>query len=536
MLKYMNKKHYQLLFFFFFSFCISAELSAQFTLTGQLRTRTEYRDGLGNLVPMGSKPALFTSQRTRLAFGYKWDRLTFGLTVQDVRVWGQDASTISNADGNRLMLHEGWAEMTLFNKADTTVKARGIDLMTFKIGRQELIYDDVRLIGNLDWLQQARRHDMALLKAVHKGWQADVGLAFNQNTDNFNYTSTGYVPANVPAFVRNSRGTLVPTPGGILPLASGASGTNANGTSAKNGNPVWTNPPSTNGGNQDYKWFNSLYISKKFNQTKVSALYFNDNFGKYRTDSVGNPTDGYVYGRRFVPTGTTDVFDYSGTNSRYTYGLMINHTLGNASGFGKIALQGAYYQQTGKNRDGANMSASHYALSATYQKGKFSFTPGYEFLSGNNAGTADDEKFDPLYGTPHRHWGYMDFFYVGTGSPAGGLTNPYAKVKYTSNALSLGIDYHWFSIDQVMKKGDGTEIDKNLGNELDFLLNYNMNKFTNIEFGYSIMNATSSMPFAKGQATTDVAANNFRTEAQWMYLMLRFTPDFFYTKPVAIKQ
>ena len=55
--------------------------------------------------------------RTRLTFGYKWDRVTFGASIQDVRVWGQDASTISNADGNRLMLHEGWADIMLANKA-----------------------------------------------------------------------------------------------------------------------------------------------------------------------------------------------------------------------------------------------------------------------------------------------------------------------------------------------------------------------------------------------------------------------------------
>src|SRR5882672_4690123 len=129
---------------------LTAFAHAQFSLTGQVRTRTEVRNGLGNLVLKGAKPAVFTSQRTRLIFGYKWDRVTFGVSIQDVRVWGQDASTISNADGNRLMLHEGWADLTLFNKSDTTIKTKGIDLMTIKIGRQELIYDDVRLIGNLD--------------------------------------------------------------------------------------------------------------------------------------------------------------------------------------------------------------------------------------------------------------------------------------------------------------------------------------------------------------------------------------------------
>jgi len=509
-------------------------VNAQFTLTGQLRTRTEVRNGLGNLVLKGSKPAVFTSQRTRLIFGYKWDRLTFGASIQDVRVWGQDASSISNADGNRFMLHEGWADLTLFNKADTTIKTKGIDLMSIKIGRQELSYDDVRLIGNLDWLQQGRRHDMALLKTVHKGWQIDLGYAFNQNSDAFGVTSTSYVPSNVAPYVKNSLGLLVPTPGGLLPVAPAG---NAGNNSAKTGTPVWLNPPTTNGGTQNYKSFTSLYISKKFNQTKFSGLFFNDNFGKYRLDSVGNDAVGWVYGRRFAKSATTDSFDYSGQHHRYTYGLMMNKTMGNASGFGKIAIQAAYYAQSGKNREGVKLKdAYHYTISATYQKGKISFTPGYDVLSGNDASTTEDEKFDPLYGTPHKHWGYMDYFYVGTGSPAGGLKNPYLKFKYTGNTLAAGVDFHLFSIDQEMKKADGTFIGKDLGNELDFTLNYNMNKFTNIELGYSIMNATSNMAFAKGQATSDAAAANYRKTGNWFYAMIRFTPDFFYSKPVAIKQ
>jgi hypothetical protein len=422
----------------------------------------------------------------------------------------------------------------LFNKADTTIKAKGIDLMSIKIGRQELSYDDVRLIGNLDWLQQARRHDMALLKTVHKGWQVDVGYAFNQNSDAFGITNTSYVPANVPAYVKNSLGFLVPTPAGIIPTAPLG---NAGNSSAKNGSPVWTNPPNTNGGNQNYKSFTSVYVSKKINQTKFSALFFNDHFGKYKIDSVGSETTGYVYGKRFASAGVSDLFDYTGTSSRYTYGLMINKVMGNTSGFGKIAIQAAYYAQSGKNRDGVKMQdAYHYTISATYQKGKISVTPGYDVLSGNDATTAEDEKFDPLYGTPHRHWGFMDYFYVGTGSPAGGLRNPYLKLKYTGNTLAAGVDFHLFSIDEDMKKADGSIIDKDLGNELDFTVSYNMNKFTNIELGYSLMNATNSMPFAKGQASTDAVADAYRKSGTWFYAMIRLSPDFFFAKPVAIKQ
>ena len=87
-----------------------------------------------------------------------------------------------------------------------------------------------------------------------------------------------------------------------------------------------------------------------------------------------------------------------------------------------------------------------------------------------------------------------------------------------------------------MKKADGTVLDKSLGNEVDLQLSYNMNKFTNVEFGYSLMKASDSMPFAKGQVTTDAAAATYNKTGTWAYLMFKFTPDFFYTKPVAIKQ
>ena len=527
-------KHYKPFTIIVFLACgLALKAQAQITLTGQLRTRAEDRNGYGNLVVNDSKSAVFISQRTRLNFGYKWDRLTFGASVQDVRVWGADASSISATD-NRLFLHEGWAELTLFNKADTTIKSKLFDLVTLKIGRQELNYDDVRLIGSLDWLQQARRHDMALLKTMHHGWQVDLGYAYNQNTDAYGITNTDYTPGNIPAYVKNSSGTLVPTPAGIVPLAPSGSAVN---NSSKKGTPVYSNPPSTNGATQDYKTFTSLYISKKFNQTKFSALFFNDNFGKYRLDSVGSAATGYVYGRRFVPNGAADTYDYSPIH-RYTYGLMINHTLGNASDFGKFALQAAYYHQSGVDRDNVSLNAYHYTVALTYQKGNFSFTPGYDVLSGNDAvsPSGKDNRFDPLYGTPHKFWGYMDYFYAGAGSAAGGLDNPYFKIKYATNILSVGLDLHSFSLNKNMKKADGTVINRNLGKEGDFVISYNMNKFTNVEFGYSLMKATDSMPFAKGQATTDAVAATFDKTATWAYVMFKFTPDFFYSKPVAIKQ
>lgn len=146
--------------------------AAQLTLSAQLRTRTELRDGQGSPLPKGADPAFFTSQRTRLNLGYNMYRLKFGLSIQDVRVWGQDISTINRTtspENNGVMLHEAWGEISL---TDTTLKNKALSL---KIGRQELVYDDQRLIGNLDWLQQARRHDAAVLKYETKAWMLHAG-------------------------------------------------------------------------------------------------------------------------------------------------------------------------------------------------------------------------------------------------------------------------------------------------------------------------------------------------------------------------
>ena len=122
----------------------------------------------------------------------------------------------------------------------------------------------------------------------------------------------------------------------------------------------------------------------------------------------------------------------------------------------------------------------------------------------------------------------MDYFYVGTGSPVGGLQDAYFKVKYATNVLSLSADFHNFFTDKLTK---GTTT-KQLGREIDLQLSYTMNKFTNIELGYSIMKASNSLSIAKAQAAT----STYNKEGNWFYAMLKFTPDFLYTKPVAIKQ
>ena len=489
-------------------------VSAQFSLVGQLRTRTELRNGVGNLAPKDAQAAFFTSQRTRLTFGYKWDRVQFQTAIQDIRVWGQDAATINNADGNRLMVHEAWADITLANSADTTIKFRTIQNLSLKIGRQEMIYDDSRLIGNLDWLQQGRRFDAAILKAQHMGWALDLGVGFNQNTDAFGIVGDYYTAGNAPLSALSTQNVTLAIPAGFLP------------TTGKGGAPVLLTPLSTNGQNQQFKSFQMAYLTRKFNQTKFSALVFKDDFQKYRIDSLGSATQGYVYGRRY---------DVAGVNSRVTYGAMLIGQLGNASArLGKVQWQAFAYGQSGHDRDGLMLkNAYHYGANFMIQKGLLSFGPGYEVLSGNNATTiqaGETSRFDPLYGTPHKFRGSMDYFYAGTGSPAGGLQDAFLKFKYTTNRLTAGLDVHYFALASATynKLADvpaGTLLSARLGIEYDFLASYALNKFTNVEFGYSIMSGTNSLEYAK-QGTMDQKSKI----GTWAYLMINIRPDFFAAK------
>ncbi|MBD2703658.1 alginate export family protein [Spirosoma sp. BT702] len=485
-------------------FCRPA--NAQFSLIGQLRTRTELRNGVGNLPVKDSPMAAFTSQRARLTFGYKWDRVTFSVAVQDVRVWGQDASSISNSDGNRLMVHEAWADLTLLNRADSTIATKAIDYLSLKIGRQELVYDDVRLLGNLDWLQQGRRFDAALLKAQHKGWVLDLGLGFNQNTDAFGVAGTYYTPTNVPTSALSTQNVTLSVPAGFIP------------TSGKGGAPIVANAVSTNGQNQQFKSFQMAYLTRKFKSTKFSALVFKDDFQKYRIDSIGTSAMGYVYGRRY---------DQSGTNSRVTYGAMLTGQAGKTT---PVLWQVFAYGQSGRDRDGLQLkNAYHYGGNVMFQRGVFSVGPGYEVLSGNDDArikSGETSRFDPLYGTPHRHWGYMDYFYVGTGSPSGGLQDAFLKFKYAGKRLTTTFDVHYFALaattfNKMPDAAPATPISSKLGVEYDLIATYALNKFTTLEGGYAIMNGTNTLEYTK-QGTM----NQKDKIGTWAYLMINIRPDF----------
>jgi Alginate export len=429
--------------------CLNA--NAQFSLSGELRLRTEFRDGYGSPLPEGTNPAFFISQRTRLNFGYDMYRLKFGLSIQDVRVWGQDVSTINRSttqNNNGLMLYEAWAEILL---TDTSQKNKALSL---KIGRQELIYDDQRLIGNSDWVLQGRRFDAGVLKFETTSWSMHLAAAYNQNQEN------------------NSGTVYNPTPPGNYPA-------------------------STNGGEM-YKSLEFIHVNKRLPAGVVSCLFFTDQFSRYNLDTINDqPSKTYL----------------SSTWSRATTGFYFNNR------FKNLSVTAAAYYQFGQSSTGQHLSTDLLSGFVEYHFDRLSAGIGVDYSSGGSHGSTNN-VFDPLYGTPHKFWGLMDYYYVGSPFGTGGLVDYYIKTKANLTEHSrVTADFHQFSSAQQIKGS------KDFGQELDLVYNYSLTKEIILEAGYCHYWSTAllSSPTVKN-------VPNSNSNSNWAYIQVDICPDFIFKK------
>ena len=147
-----------------------SQLSAQeLKVSAQLKPRFEARHGFGTLASPDDEAALFVSQRARLSIDFSTEKYAVYMDIQNVSVWG-DVSTLSPSDKNGTSFHQMYGQYNFTEK------------FSVKLGRQEIIYDDHRIFGSVDWAQQARSHD-ALIFKFKPGEKSilDVGFALNAN-------------------------------------------------------------------------------------------------------------------------------------------------------------------------------------------------------------------------------------------------------------------------------------------------------------------------------------------------------------------
>ncbi|NAS10556.1 alginate export family protein [Poritiphilus flavus] len=165
--------------------------NAQFTLDGQFRPRTEYRNGFQTLIPDAADAGFAINTRARLNAGFETESFKVYLSLQDLMVWGENPQIVPIDANNSFSVFEAWASLKLGGNWST------------KLGRQVLSYDDQRFFGGLDWAQQGRNHDLLMIKYKGAQFIMDFGLAFNQDLDEnggplfgFQNQSTAYPAGN----------------------------------------------------------------------------------------------------------------------------------------------------------------------------------------------------------------------------------------------------------------------------------------------------------------------------------------------------
>lgn len=115
-------------------------------------------------------PMLYISQRTRLNAEFQKEIFTAYVSMQDVRIWGDDdlySGSGSFGNSQSLLLHQAWISIKNGSKN------------TFKIGRQSFSYDDQRVLSARGWNDYQVCYDAFLFQRKDSLFDLDLGLSYN---------------------------------------------------------------------------------------------------------------------------------------------------------------------------------------------------------------------------------------------------------------------------------------------------------------------------------------------------------------------
>jgi hypothetical protein len=163
-------------FFTFLIVCFASKSGfAQFSVDAQYRNRFEVRDGYKKLAAEETTPAVFISQRTRISFGFENENLKLRFTPQDVRVWGDEQ--LSSSTG----VFGDYASLDLF---EATVELKTSEKSWLSVGRQQLVYDNQRILAARNWNQNGIAYDAVVYKWNSEDWDLHAGSSWNSTGEN----------------------------------------------------------------------------------------------------------------------------------------------------------------------------------------------------------------------------------------------------------------------------------------------------------------------------------------------------------------
>lgn len=343
-----------------------------------------------------------------------------------------------------------------FNLSETWAKLRANNGLFAQLGRQTLAYDDERILGSNDWAMAANTHDAIRLGYEGHGHKIHVIGSYNQKSESTN------------------GGTSYDTKSGAYPHKTLLT--------------AWYH--------YDFpRW--PLGVSVTFMNVGLQNPDITDPEVKPETQ-YQQLLGGYV---TFKPR--------------------------------RWSVEVSYYRQMGKDEFKTPISAWMAALKADYTPHeKWGLTAGYDYLSGDDnpvvpkpgsLGMALHTKvkgFNTVYGSHHKFYGAMDFFYLSGfyGGYTPGLQNFYFGARYAPiHQLSLEAYYHYLAVASKV-----SEADRSLGNEFEFLASYSIMKNVKLSAGYTYMNGTNTLKRLQRYE------GNCRLH--WAWIMLSINPRIFSIK------
>jgi len=142
---------------------VAPVVAQEIRIGGQVRPRFEFRDpAIGSV---GQDDDAFVSMRVRAEIeGLLERQVRIFVQFQDVRLWGEERSTLGDFSADQLDLHQAYID----------VGASGAHDFVARVGRQEISFGGHRLVGNVNWTQQARSFDAVRISLGSEPVRADL--------------------------------------------------------------------------------------------------------------------------------------------------------------------------------------------------------------------------------------------------------------------------------------------------------------------------------------------------------------------------
>ena len=325
-----------------------------------------------------------------------------------------------------------------------------------QLGRLALKYDDERIVGSDDWVMASMTHDALRLGYEGHGHKVHALLAYNQNM------------------------RALGSPGSYY-----------------------------SGGSRPYKTMHTVWYHYDVPKVPLGFSLLMMNIGMQAGEK-----DGVLE-------------NAAHTEWQLVWGAYAKYAPRNFS------LEGSYYRQAGHDENNAMLQAWMAAVKAEWTPNDhWSARAGFDYLSGddyvavvNKGGLGMprhevNKGFNPVYGSHHKFYGAMDFFYLSTyvNGFTPGLQNAYIGGTYSPlKRLSFKATYHYLATGTHLEG-----LNRTLGHEVELEAAYSVFKDVRVSAGYSYMTGTETMERLK-RASGDGSL-------RWAWLSVNIMPRLFSAK------